>query len=107
MSDQEVGTRIRKLREAHNYTRDELAEKLHISAKFLYEIESGRKGFSAKTLSLMAKEFSVSCDYIMFGEKSKRKSKNDIFFILEKMEPKQASRMRHIIKLLNDLSSSW
>ncbi len=50
MSNIEVGARIRELREIQNYTREGLAEKVDISAKFLYEIEMGKKGFSADTL---------------------------------------------------------
>ncbi len=38
-----VGERIRELREIQNYTREVLAEKVEISAKFLYEIETGKK----------------------------------------------------------------
>ena len=35
MSNIEVGARIRELREIQNYTREGLAEKVDISAKFL------------------------------------------------------------------------
>lgn len=65
MSNIEVGARIRELREIQNYTREGLAEKVDISAKFLYEIEMGKKGFSADTLCRISKALSVSCDYIM------------------------------------------
>ncbi len=41
-----IGTRIRYIRELNHYTREELAEYADISSKFLYEIESGQKGFS-------------------------------------------------------------
>ena len=39
MSYKDIGFRIRSLREANCYTRDALAEKVDISAKFLYEID--------------------------------------------------------------------
>ena len=41
MSDRYVGERIRELREIQCYTREALAEKVDISPKFLYEIETG------------------------------------------------------------------
>lgn len=50
MLDLRVGERIRELRESQNYTREGFAEKVDISAKFLYEIEVGKKGFSADVL---------------------------------------------------------
>ena len=48
----DAGNRIRYLREKQHYTREQLAEMADISPKFLYEIESGQKGFSADTLLL-------------------------------------------------------
>ena len=70
MSDIHIGTRIRELREIQNYTREAFAEKIEISSKFLYEIETGKKGFSADTLCRISQALSVSCDYIMFGEEN-------------------------------------
>lgn len=69
MSNILIGKRIRELRETQNYTREEFAEKIFISSKFLYEIEVGKKGFSANTLSKIAMALNVSSDYILFGEK--------------------------------------
>ena len=48
MEREKIGYRIRELREMHNYTREEIAEMVEISPKFLYEIESGKKGFSSE-----------------------------------------------------------
>ena len=45
-----AGMRIKKLRLEKRYTREQLAYLADISDKFLYEIESGKKGFSAVTL---------------------------------------------------------
>ena len=45
MSGAQIGERIRELREVQNYTREVFAEKAGISSKFLYEIETGKKGF--------------------------------------------------------------
>ena len=63
-----AGLRIRKLREANKYTREEFAEIAEISPKFLYEIETGQKGFSADTLYRIAKGLSVNCEYILTGD---------------------------------------
>lgn len=64
----EAGARIRLLREERHYTREYLAEIADISPKFLYEIESGQKGFSADTLYRLAKALGTNSDYILFGE---------------------------------------
>ena len=63
-----AGTRIRQLREMNRYTREQFAEISDISPKFLYEIETGQKGFSADTLYRIAKRLSVTCEYILSGD---------------------------------------
>lgn len=63
-----AGLRIRQMRKEKGYTRDRLAAETGVSSKFLYEIEQGRKRFSAETLCRIAKALDVSCDYIMRDE---------------------------------------
>lgn len=62
-----AGNRIRELRERKGYTREKLAEYSNLSTKFLYEIETGQKGFSAKTLYKLSEALSVESDYIIHG----------------------------------------
>lgn len=105
--DYKTGKRIRELREAHGYTREVFAEKVEISSKFLYEIETGRKGFSADILLRMSKALSVSCEYIMLGEDISGNPGNEkIICILEQLEPKQRSRMQNIVEILYEMCES-
>ncbi len=106
MSNIQVGERIRELREIQNYTREALAEKVDISAKFLYEIEVGKKGFSADTLCRISKALSVSCDYIMYGEEKEHRGKEKIICVLEMLEPKQVSKIQDILKILSSMCDS-
>ena len=103
MSYKDIGQRIRSLREANCYTRDAFAEKIDISAKFLYEIEMGKKGFSADILCRISRALLVSCDYIMLGEEPGGHSKEKIICVLEKLEPKQTSRIQDISKILYEM----
>ena len=103
MSNNQIGDRIRELRELQSYTREVLAEKVGISSKFLYEIEAGKKGFSAETLCRISKALSVSCDYIMLGEDSLHRSNEKIICALEMLEPKQVSKMHDIVKILYEM----
>lgn len=104
MSNKQVGDRIRELRELQNYTREALAEKVDISTKFLYEIEVGKKGFSAEILCRISKALSVSSDYIMFGEDNSHRGNEKIVCVLEMLEPKQVSKMQDIVKILYEMS---
>lgn len=106
MLNRQIGERIRELREFQNYTREGFAEKVNISSKFLYEIEMGKKGFSAYTLCQISKALSVSCDYIMLGEENEHRSIEKIVCVLEKLEPKQLSRMQDLLLILSEMCNS-
>lgn len=103
MENIKVGRRIRNLREINHYTREELAEAANISPKFLYEIESGRKGFSAQTLVKISMALSVSCDYIMFGKNEDMRIEGLINILLQ-FDNGQISRLTSIIQTIHDLS---
>lgn len=103
MSDRYIGERIRELREIQCYTREALAEKVDISSKFLYEIETGKKGFSADVLCRLSRALSVSCDYIMMGEEVSNQGSVQINCILESLGRQQVSRIRNVLLLLSDM----
>lgn len=65
--EKEIGGRIKALREKRKMSREQLASKAGITSKFLYEVENGKKGLSAKTLCKIAAALSCSCDYILLG----------------------------------------
>ena len=52
--------KIKGLRIHQGYTVEQLAEEANISTKFLYEIEAGRKGFSANVLYKISKALNVT-----------------------------------------------
>ena len=63
----EVGYRIKEKRLELKLTRDKLANMAHISDKFLYDIEMGNKGMSAKTLYKLTQALEVSADWLLDG----------------------------------------
>lgn len=103
MINNQVGERIRELRESQNYSREAFAEKVDISAKFLYEIEVGKKGFSAEVLCRISEALSVSCDYILFGKDNMYSGNEKIISLLDMLKPKQVSKMQDIVKILYEM----
>lgn len=97
-----MGGRIMLLRSELGYSRECLAEIVGISAKFLYEIETDRKGFSAQILMRLAKALGVTSDYIITGG-------YEIFFgkglrlDLEQYEPGTIRQINRILKIVCDL----
>lgn len=63
-----VGDRVRSLRQERNLTREEFAEMIDISSKYVYEIEKGSKNFSIGILFRMCKALNIPSS-ILFDEK--------------------------------------
>ena len=98
-----AGMRIKKLRLEKRYTREQLAYLADISDKFLYEIESGKKGFSAVTLMKLSKALNVSMDYIMAG-KDMKSSEDGIVATLEQFKPNTLENVEGLIKIAYELT---
>lgn len=103
MPDKYVGKRIKELRELQRYTREEFAEEIDISPKFLYEIETGKKNFSSNILCRIADTLSVSCDYIMLGEENREGRGDKIISIIEQMDTKQILVAQQLLEKLREL----
>ena len=98
----DVGIRIRELREKNRYTREKFAEIAEISPKFLYEIETGQKGFSADTLHRIASGLSVTCDYILYGD-FKDEYREEIYQALRLFDGHQISSIYKLLKLIHEI----
>lgn len=105
MSTLTVGERIMVLRNDRGYTREQLAELADISEKFLYEIETGKKGFSATTLLRISKALEVSLDYIMTGT-GRRKYDDEIMATLEKFKPNTLEMVNRLLKTTYEISKN-
>lgn len=99
-----AGARIRNLREINRYTREQFAEKADISPKFLYEIETGQKGFSADTLYRISKVLSVSCEYILSGDNQNEYS-DEVLDLLKLFNSSQISTVSQMLKLMYELNT--
>ena len=100
----DIGNRIRDLRETEGYTQDYLAELSEISSKYLYEIETGKKGLSTKVLYRIVSALHTSADYILFGDRDNMLA-NEILSIIYDMDEEQQKKMIKILRSLNELSA--
>lgn len=106
MTNSSVGERIRSLRESRRLSRKDLAARAGLSAGYLYEIESGRRKFSAETLCRIAEALSVSCDYIMRGKEyfPERKEQERLLETLDSMSPGKIQRLRQMLELIGEMA---
>lgn len=98
-----MGQRIKSLRKKRGYSREDFANRIGISGKFLYEIETKSKWFSVKTLVRMAEEFGVSTDYILIGEDS-HISDQQFFHAMEQLSPATLEKMRRLLEIAYELA---
>lgn len=98
----EAGERIMMARIMRGYTRENLAELADISTKFLYEIETGKKGFSALVLYNLSKGLKVDCDYILTGKQVAIHDKK-LLQILEMFKREQTEQIANILKEIYEL----
>ena len=90
---------IKELRVGRGYSVSELAEAADISTKFLYNIETGKAGFSAKVLFDIANALNVSCDFILTGN-----VENEISTIVETIKQFDETEMRYLERILLDIA---
>lgn len=103
LDKEEVGERIKCMRESRGYTREMLAERTGISCKFLYEIEMGKKGFSVEILLKISRELFVSCDYLLTGGNENVINIKNADAVLKGIDSKQIVRVKRIMNLILEI----
>lgn len=68
MLKEEIGLRIKKLREERHLTKEAFAKKLGISGQYLGIIERGQNCLSVEKLKKLCDFTNQSSDYILFGK---------------------------------------
>ena len=97
----QIGKRIKKLRLQREYTREYLAECADISAKFLYEVEAGKKGFSVYVLHRLAISLGVTVNYFLQDESQYMLSESEV--INKKLREEQQEKVDSFARMLYEL----
>lgn len=92
---EEYYLRIRNTRLSRGLSVGELAKKAEISAKFLYDIESGKKGVSAEVLLRIATALNVSCDFLLMGKSESADA--ELIEIIKNLNEKERAVVAKII----------
>ena len=97
-----IGERVYLTRVMRGYTRECLAELADISTKFLYEIETGKKGFSASVLYRLCVALEVDCNAILTG-KMKVEYDNRLLGAIQLFNDEQTSQITNILEEISEL----
>lgn len=101
----QIGKRIKKLRLQREYTREYLAECADISAKFLYEVETGKKGCSAYVLYRVAISLGVTVNYFLQDESQYMLSESEAIY--KKLREEQKGKADSFIRMLYELLKAF
>ena len=101
-----IGMRIRQRREILGLSREELAARLGVTAKFIGDIEYGDKGLSMKNLYRLKQILGVSADFLLEGleegvteEKERTMLQENILGSLSVCSARQLGGMEKIARL--------
>lgn len=99
--NQEVGLRVRHMREQQALSRERLAEQAEISTQFLADIETGRKGMTVQTLRKLTTALHCSADDLVFGQPESTTPVNPaLVYKMLSLSPDQAGLAGDIINLV-------
>ena len=98
----DAGERIFLIRNMRGYTRDALAEMAEITPKFLYEIETGKKGFSGHVLYNLCRALDVDSDYILTGKQGTVYD-DRLVRTLELFEKGSTEKIVNVLKAIYDM----
>ena len=105
MGKQEIGSRIKELRELRHFSRYALAERVNVSPKFIYDIEMGKKGFSAELLKKFSDVLGASCEYIMSGEDEGKNIRTAVGKALGKFNEQQLKYVTRILEMIYEVGN--
>ena len=67
-----VNEKIRKIREAKDWSQEQMAEKLNMCTRTIIEIENCKSNPKFETVSLISKEMRISLDAVVFHDEKPR-----------------------------------
>ena len=99
-----MANRIKERRKSLNYTQEQFAELLEISASSYTRIENAFQNPALKTLINISKNLKISLDYIVFGNDNTHASATTCAEILTALlDFSDTDKMKHAAEVLNKL----
>lgn len=95
-----LGEKVKICRKEKKLTREQLAEKIDVSVRFLADVEGGFVGVSLTTLKQLCDELCVSADYLIGNENVE----SDEYFALEsKLHKIPVEKIKSVEKILDEI----
>ncbi|MBR7081892.1 MAG: helix-turn-helix transcriptional regulator [Oscillospiraceae bacterium] len=91
-----IGRRVRKVRKMRGMSQEALAELVDISTTHMSHIETATTKLGLPVLAALARELSVSTDYLLYGCKENAHEEVDV--LLESCSERQLKILAEIVK---------
>ncbi len=99
------GERLKQLRKKNNLTQKELAQKVFVSPSYVSKLEKNAEEPSPKLITLIALEFNVSTDYLLYGTEDDN-FKNDLWWKRKKDDQTTAELIEDLNEFISYVKSS-
>lgn len=103
-----LGTRIKERRKVKGYTRENFAEKLSVSTRFLADVESGQVGVSISTLKNISVILDTPTDYLIGITELDNKNicRQNAINKIEKIDEKHLQQINTILDCILNIANS-
>ncbi len=104
-----LGERVKAVRKAKGYTREQFAEIISVSTRFLADVEGGKVGVSISTLKNIAIALNTSTDYLIGISDEENKEKllrNRIILKIKSLDKSYLEDMDTIINCIINISNT-
>lgn len=94
-----IGKRIKAERQ-NGLTQEALAERIEVSAHYVYELERGLKAMSVPILIRISEVLHTSTDYLLFGEASGPQAMDRLATLTRNISPEKRDLLADIFTLM-------
>ena len=98
-----LGQRIKARRKTLKLTREQLAEKINVSVRFMADVEKGQVGVSISTLKELCNALECSADYFIGLDQNPQK--NEYAVAINKLEQLPTECMPYMEKILSEMQA--
>ena len=95
-----IGKRIKAERQKMGVTQEALAERIEVSAHYVYELERGLKAMSVPILIRISEVLHTSTDYLLFGEASGPQAMDRLATLTRNISPEKRDLLADIFTLM-------
>ena len=95
-----IGKRIKAERQKNGLTQEALAERIEVSAHYVYELERGLKAMSVPILIRISEVLHASTDYLLFGEASGPQAMDRLATLTRNISPEKRDLLADICTLM-------